>query len=498
MHSSNNMIEAQRLRNFAAYGEQYNIPPEQWTAAEIFRDYGPTVRMLDAALYYAIEREWAVFPTPSDGSKMGCTSAKKSNGERWGCTKDPDLITAYFTKKFRRASIGIALEESGLFVVEADTPEGHDVDSLASLRALEAKHGKLPATWTTISPTGSRHYYFNAPKGVEITNSTSKIAKGVDVKGAGGMVVAPPSFRPGKGWYHWRSGREVADAPQWLIDLCAADTAEHTPNAEKQADPKLVAAAMAVIPNDDLDWESWSNLGMACWNDSGGSDAGLEAFDTLSQKSKKYDADETLRRWQHYFRSPPTKIGFGTLHHMADKASPGWRTRFEAEELQRAMADLRKQTRKAEEAEPEQEEQDAVPAPAFSEEYLALEFAKVLQQKVSFFYSWDTARKQAGLADVRIHDLRHSFASFLVNAGRSPYEVQKILGHTQVKTTQRYAHLSPDTLIDAANAAMDAVGVEFAPPVLVLPALPPSADHSDWHYTGAARLPPPREFQRQS
>ena len=70
---------------------------------------------------------------------------------------------------------------------------------------------------------------------------------------------------------------------------------------------------------------------------------------------------------------------------------------------------------------------------------------------VSIYYSWDTARKQAGLADVRIHDLRHSFASLLVNAGNSLYTVQKILGHTQIKTTQRYAHLSQDTLIDAAN-----------------------------------------------
>ena len=77
---------------------------------------------------------------------------------------------------------------------------------------------------------------------------------------------------------------------------------------------------------------------------------------------------------------------------------------------------------------------------------------KTTKPYVSIFISWDTARKQAGLADVRIHDLRHSFASFLVNAGRSLYEVQKILGHTQIKTTQRYAHLSQDTLIDAANA----------------------------------------------
>ncbi len=76
---------------------------------------------------------------------------------------------------------------------------------------------------------------------------------------------------------------------------------------------------------------------------------------------------------------------------------------------------------------------------------------------VGIFYAWDTARKKAGMPDLRIHDLRHSFASFLINGGRSLYEVQKILGHTQVKTTQRYAHLSQDSLISAANTAMKSV-----------------------------------------
>jgi integrase len=90
---------------------------------------------------------------------------------------------------------------------------------------------------------------------------------------------------------------------------------------------------------------------------------------------------------------------------------------------------------------------------------------------VSIFGSWNTARSRAGLADVRIHDLRHSFASFLVNAGRSLYEVQKILGHTQVKTTQRYAHLSQETLIDAANAAMNSMSGMFAPVTVRPPTL---------------------------
>lgn len=82
---------------------------------------------------------------------------------------------------------------------------------------------------------------------------------------------------------------------------------------------------------------------------------------------------------------------------------------------------------------------------------------------VSIFCAWNAARKRAGLADVRIHDLRHSFASLLVNAGRTLYEVQHILGHTQVKTTQRYAHLSQSTLRDAANEATRAVGSVMMP-----------------------------------
>jgi len=66
---------------------------------------------------------------------------------------------------------------------------------------------------------------------------------------------------------------------------------------------------------------------------------------------------------------------------------------------------------------------------------------------------WHRLRKKAGLPHLRLHDLRHQFASFLVNDGRTLYEVQQILGHSTPKVTMRYAHLSSKTLQDAANSA---------------------------------------------
>lgn len=72
--------------------------------------------------------------------------------------------------------------------------------------------------------------------------------------------------------------------------------------------------------------------------------------------------------------------------------------------------------------------------------------------------SWDTARKRAGLPEVRMHDLRHTFASNLVNAGHSLFVVSKALGHTNTLMTQRYSHLSDETLFAAADAAANAMG----------------------------------------
>lgn len=72
-----------------------------------------------------------------------------------------------------------------------------------------------------------------------------------------------------------------------------------------------------------------------------------------------------------------------------------------------------------------------------------------LQPYTGVYEVWHRVRKQAGLEDVRLHDLRHTYASHLVNAGASIYVVSKVLGHSQIKNTMRYSHLSEETLLDA-------------------------------------------------
>ena len=77
----------------------------------------------------------------------------------------------------------------------------------------------------------------------------------------------------------------------------------------------------------------------------------------------------------------------------------------------------------------------------------------------SRFNAWNSIRKQAGLPTVRIHDLRHSFASLMLESGSDIVDVQAALGHTQLKTTAVYLHLRDGRKRERANAAVAAAGL---------------------------------------
>ncbi|MDV7201806.1 site-specific integrase [Roseovarius sp. 10] len=64
----------------------------------------------------------------------------------------------------------------------------------------------------------------------------------------------------------------------------------------------------------------------------------------------------------------------------------------------------------------------------------------------NFYNAWYKVRDRAGLENLRFHDLRHTYASHLINQGVSLYEVQTLLGHSSLQMTQRYAHLQPNLL----------------------------------------------------
>ena len=76
---------------------------------------------------------------------------------------------------------------------------------------------------------------------------------------------------------------------------------------------------------------------------------------------------------------------------------------------------------------------------------------------------WRRIRARAELGDVRIHDLRHSFASRALALGESLPMIGKLLGHTQVQTTARYAHLANESVKASGSRVGDSIGAHIAP-----------------------------------
>lgn len=79
---------------------------------------------------------------------------------------------------------------------------------------------------------------------------------------------------------------------------------------------------------------------------------------------------------------------------------------------------------------------------------------------------WRRIRAKAGIDDVRIHDLRHTYASKALASGMSLYMVGQLLGHTQYQTTMRYAHLADAPVRDAANQVANVLSGIVAEPLI--------------------------------
>lgn len=125
---------------------------------------------------------------------------------------------------------------SGLVVLDVDGQEGLD-----SLRELEAVHGSLPATRTVRTGSGGYHYYFHTA--VNIRNSVRSIGKGLDIRGDGGLVIAPGAVHRSGGRYQWVEGRGIGDIreaeiPPWLLNLMVSEVKQPKEKKGKKEKPE--------------------------------------------------------------------------------------------------------------------------------------------------------------------------------------------------------------------------------------------------------------------
>ena len=110
-------------------------------------------------------------------------------------------------------------EKSGIIVLDVDPRHGGD----KSIAELQKKYGVLDTVMVKTGGAGY-HFYFKCPQAVKIRNSANKIGDGLDIRGDGGYVVAPPSVHPDTNvTYEWVEGhapweKEMAELPEWLLE----------------------------------------------------------------------------------------------------------------------------------------------------------------------------------------------------------------------------------------------------------------------------------------
>lgn len=161
--------------------------------------------MKEWALHYA-EMGLAVFPlacrdkVPAVVGGCKVATTKRTTIERWW-DKNPQY------------NIGIATgnKSSGLVVIDLDVDKNKGIDGYDVLIDWQNKHGKLPETWQSITGRGGYHYFY---KDAIVHSNRVGLYEGVDIRGEGGYIVAPPSVHPNGNIYEWEQGPEEYEIAQ--------------------------------------------------------------------------------------------------------------------------------------------------------------------------------------------------------------------------------------------------------------------------------------------
>ena len=185
----------------------------------------PGRRPLDAALIYA-RRGWPVFPCQSPSSAGGCSCHHEDcaspakhpriqGGLRAATTNEAQVLQWW--GRWPDANVAIRTGAvSGLVVVDVDPDHGGD----DSLEQILDRFGQLPDGRLVRTGSGGRHFYFAHPGGLVRNDTGRLLGPGLDIRGDGGYVIAPPSRHASGGSYVLEAGGQFTPKlPGWLIDL---------------------------------------------------------------------------------------------------------------------------------------------------------------------------------------------------------------------------------------------------------------------------------------
>jgi Bifunctional DNA primase/polymerase, N-terminal/Primase C terminal 1 (PriCT-1) len=204
--------------------------------------------LLAMALTYAA-RGWRVLPLHSVDEEGWCSCAdaaecakagKHPRVYRWPrlATTDPAVIRQWWSEH-PEPNVGLAAgRASGFFALDIDTQHGGE----QSLAELERSHGCLPNTVEHRTGSGGRHLLFAYPDASRIGNSARRLGPGLDARGEGGQIVAPPRRNANGTYTSITTITAPADAPPWLIDLLIRGAPDETvrPRANRKRVPDCI------------------------------------------------------------------------------------------------------------------------------------------------------------------------------------------------------------------------------------------------------------------